>query len=152
MEFKDVAAVSGKSGLFKIVKPTRNGVILETMDDKKSRMVSGMDARVSVLDEISIYTNTKDGSVPLKEVMIKIYKEFQDDPGIDTKSSPEELKAFLKHILPDFDETRVYNSDIKKLITWYKTLCSQAPELLKVEKKKEKKSEKSKENSKKEDE
>ena len=101
MEFKDVASVSGKGGLYKILKPTRSGVILESLDEKKSRMVTGLDARVSVLDEISIYTNTKDGSVPLKDVLKKIFKEFADDPGIDSKSSPEELKAFLKHILPE---------------------------------------------------
>jgi hypothetical protein len=138
MEFKDVASVSGKSGLYKVLKPTRTGVILESMDESKSKLVTSLNARVSILDEVSIYTNTKEGSVSLKEVLRKIYKEFDSDPGVDAKSSPEELKAFLKFILPDFDENRVYPSDIKKLVQWYKTLYVQAPELLKEEVKKEK--------------
>ena len=144
MEFKDVASVSGKSGLYKVLKPTRTGVILESMDESKTKMVTSLNARVSILDEVSIYTNTKEGSVALKEVLRKIYKEFDSDPGVDAKSSPEELKSFLKFIQPDFDENRVYPSDIKKLVQWYKTLYVQAPELLKEEEKKVKKEKKPK--------
>jgi len=139
MEFKDIATVTGKGGLFKVLKPTRTGVILESMDEAKTKLIAGMNTRVSLLDEISIYTHGKEGSVPLKDVMQKIHKEFNNDPGVDGKSSPDELKAFLKFILPDYDEERVYVSDIKKLVVWYGTLLRYTPELLTEEKKEVKK-------------
>ena len=94
-------------------------------------MIAGMNNRISVLEEISIYTKTNDGSTPLKEVMQAIYKEFGDDPGIESNSDGEELKAFIKHILPEYDESRVYVSDIKKVVNWYGILLQEAPDLLK---------------------
>jgi hypothetical protein len=131
MELQEIASVSGKPGLFKVMKPTRTGVILESMDEQKTRLAAGPNHRISVLSEISIYTTTADGSVPLAEVLQTMHKEFGDDPGVDAKSTNEELKAFLQHILPDYDRERVYVSDIKKLLNWYQLLLQQAPEVLK---------------------
>ncbi|MFY0592832.1 DUF5606 domain-containing protein [Roseivirga sp.] len=127
MKFEEIAAVSGKGGLYKVLKPTKTGVILESLDGKKSKLVVGADAQVSILSEISIYTHTTDGATPLKEVMEKIHSEFEGDTGLDKKSGPDELKSFLKHVLPDYDEERVYVSDIKKLVTWYNLLSEIAP-------------------------
>ncbi len=131
MKFKNLATVSGKHGLFKILKPTRSGVILEALDDKNTKMVVGANQRVSVLSEISIYTTTEEGAVPLEEVMRKIDQEFQGDLGLDSNADPDELKAFLKHILPEFDEARVYSSDIKKLVSWYGIIKAKVPVVLK---------------------
>lgn len=130
MDLKEIASISGKGGLFRIVKPTRSGVIVESLDDKAARMVATANHRISVLKEISIYTNDAEGSAPLEDVLQTIYKEFGDDPGVDSSSSSEELKAFLQHILPDYDRDRVYVSDIKKLVGWYKILLQFAPEAL----------------------
>ncbi len=131
MEYKDIASVSGKGGLFKIISPNKSRVILESLDNEKKRLVSGMNNRISVLEEISVYTHTADGSTPLKEVLSKIFTEFGDDIGVESNSDGGELKSFLKHILPDFDESRVYVSDIKKIVNWYNILLKEAPELLK---------------------
>ena len=137
MEFSDIASVSGKGILFKIVSPTRSGVILESLDEHKKKMVASVHNKVSVLSEISIYTTDSDGAVPLEEVMRKIHKEFDGDTDLDKNSEPDELKSFLKFILPEYDEDRVYVSDIKKLVNWYAQLVKEAPEVLK-EKKEEK--------------
>src|SRR5210317_211196 len=118
-ELKDIAAVSGKGGLVRVVKPGRSGVILESMDQKKGKIVATPNHKVSVLSEISIYTNTEEGSIPLEDVFRKIYEEFEDDPGVDAKSSPDELMSFIKFIVPEFDDSRVYPSDVKKLVSWY---------------------------------
>lgn len=139
MDFSDIAAVSGKGVLFRIVQPTRTGVILESMDEQKKKMVATMHNKVSILSEISIYTTDSEGATPLEDVMKKIHKEFDGDTDLDKNSSPEELKSFLKFILPDYDEDRVYVSDIKKVVSWYGQLVKQAPEVL--EEKKEKKKE-----------
>lgn len=129
MNFKDIATVAGKPGLYKVLKPTRSGVVLESMDDKKTKLVAGMAQRVSILSDISIYTLTEEGAEPLESVMKKIEAEYQGDTGIEPGSSDAELRAFLKSILPEFDEARVYTSDIKKLVAWYKIIRAASPEI-----------------------
>lgn len=131
MELKDLASVSGKGGLFKVLKPGKSGVLLESLDETKTKIVAGATNRLSLLQEISIYTRTKEGSTPLENVLKKIHKEFGDDPGVDANSDSAELKAFMKSVLPEFDEDRVYTSDIKKLIKWYELIIKYAPEILK---------------------
>lgn len=139
MELKDIASVSGKGGLFKILSPTRTGAVLESLDNQKKKMIVGAHSKVSVLSEISIYTTDADGSKPLEEVLKKIHKEFNGDTDLDSSSAPDELKSFLKFILPEYDEARVYVSDIKKLVTWYAILVKEVPEIF-TEAKKESKS------------
>ncbi len=129
MDFSEVASVSGKGGLYRVVSPTRTGVILETLDDTKKKMIANMQSKVSILSDISIYTTDEEGAVPLKEVMFKIHGEFKGDTGLTSSSDGEELKSFLRFILPDYDEERVYVSDIKKLVTWYNLLVVKLPEL-----------------------
>ncbi len=130
MNFKDIATVAGKPGLYKIIKPTRSGVILESLDEKKAKLVAGMSMRVSILNDISIYTMTEEGAEPLESVMKKIEAEYKGDTGVDSTSSDSELRAFLKSVLPDFDQDRVYISDIKKLNAWYQLIRKSAPEVL----------------------
>lgn len=130
MNFKDIATVAGKPGLYKILKPTRSGVVLESMDEKKTKLIAGMAQRVSVLSDISIYTLTEEGAEPLESVMKKIEAEYKGDLGLDTNADDSELRAFLKSVLPEFDTARVYTSDIKKLVSWYKLIRSVAPEVL----------------------
>jgi len=137
MTLADIATVTGKGGLFKVLAPTKSGVILESLDDARTKMVATPNHRISLLDEISIYTTTKEETVPLEDVLKKVYREYGDDTGVDGNSDPVELKAFLKSVLPEFDESRVYVSDIKKLVKWYDVILRYAPEILKEETKKE---------------
>jgi len=130
MTFNEIATVAGKPGLYKVMKPTRGGVILEALDEKKSKLVVGTNHRVSILGEISMYTMTEEGASPLEDIMKNIEKEFKGDVGLDINADADELRAFLKHVLPDFDEEKVYPSDIKKLISWYKIIRTFAPEVL----------------------
>jgi hypothetical protein len=129
MELSEIASISGKGGLFKVLKPGKSGVLLESLDATKARIVASATQRLSILSEISIYTTTKEGTVALEEVLKKIHKDFKDDLGVDGNSEANELKAFLKSVLPEYDENRVYVSDIKKLVKWYTTLLEQAPEV-----------------------
>lgn len=129
MTLSDIASVSGKGGLFKIWKPGKSGVILESMDAAKTKLVIGATQRMSVLSEISIYTTTKEGTVPLGEVLKTMSGRFGNDLGISSEADTAELRKFMKSFLPEFDEDRVYPSDIKKLIKWYSILKQQAPEV-----------------------
>lgn len=130
MTIADIATVSGKGGLYKVVAPTKSGVILESLDESKTKMVATTSHRLSLLNEISIYTTTREGNVPLENVLKKVQQDFGDDPGVDGNSDSDELKAFMKSILPEYDEERVYTSDIKKLVRWYGLIRKYAPEIL----------------------
>jgi hypothetical protein len=137
MELKEIASISGKGGLFKIMKPGKAGVILESLDAAKLKLVAGGKERMSVLSEISIYTTTKEGTVSLQEVIKKIKKQYDAEIGVTPESDNAKLKAFLKSVLPEFDEDRVYVSDIKKLVKWYSILLKEAPEVFEHEEKEE---------------
>lgn len=116
--------------MFKVVAPTKSGVVLESLDEAKTKVIASASNKLSLLHEISIYTTTKEGTVPLEEVLKKVHAEFGNDLGIDTEADGSELRAFLKSVLPDYDESRVYVSDIKKLVKWYQILLKAAPEIL----------------------
>jgi len=130
MTLADIATLSGKGGLYKVVAPTKSGVILESLDETKTKIVANASNKLSLLHEISIYTTSKEGTVALEEVLKKIHTEFANDLGVDANSDGVELKAFMKAVVSDFDENRVYVSDIKKLIKWYGTISKYAPEIL----------------------
>jgi hypothetical protein len=142
MDLKEIATVSGKGGLFKIIKPTRTGVILESLDEQKSRLVAGTQHKVSLLKEISIYTTGKDSSVALEEVLVAIFAKYGNKIPVHAKSSADELMAFLEQVVPNYDKERVYTSDMKKLVSWYTIMSTHAPELLKNNEAAEKQSEK----------
>jgi Domain of unknown function (DUF6852)/Domain of unknown function (DUF5606) len=129
MTLAEIATISGKGGLYKVVAPTKSGVILESLDETKAKLIATTSHRMSLLNEISIYTTTKEGTVGLEEVLKKINKDFSDDLGVDANSEANELKAFMKAVLPQYDENRVYVSDIKKLVRWYEAILKFAPEL-----------------------
>jgi len=130
MELKEIASISGKGGLYKVLKPTKSGVILEALDESKSKLVATATQRLSLLNEISIYTTDKEGTVSLESVLKKMNLDFGKDLGVDPESDATELKAFFKSVLPEYDENRVYVSDIKKLVKWYRVLSLYAPEVL----------------------
>jgi hypothetical protein len=130
MELSEIATVSGKGGLFKVISPTKSGVILESLDDAKTKLVTNANNRLSLLHEISIYTTTKEGTEPLEKILKKIHQEYGDDLGLDADADAAELRAFVKSVLPDYDEARVYVSDLKKLVKWYGIILQYAPEVL----------------------
>lgn len=141
MDLKGIAAISGKEGLYKIVKPTRTGMIVESLSESKTRLAVGSGGKVSVLEDISIYTDGERESVPLAEIFGDIYKKFALKIPVTGKSSPEELKSFLESILPEYNKDRVYLSDIKKLVLWYDLLSHMNPGLFTEQDKEEQKTE-----------
>jgi hypothetical protein len=138
MTLQEIATVSGKGGLFKVLAPTKSGVILESLDETKTKLVATTNHKLSLLHEISIYTTTKEGTVQLADVLKKIKQEYGSDLGVDANSDGTELKAFVKSVIPDFDESRVYTSDMKKLVKWYEILSKYAPEVMEETKEEEK--------------
>jgi len=136
MDLKDIMSISGKSGLFKSVAQTKNGLIVESIVDKKRFPVYISD-KVSSLEDISIFTTDKD--LPLKDVMDMIFKKENGGPCIDPKIDDAKLKKYFEEVLPDYDKERVYTSDIRKLFTWYNLLQSHGLLNMEEEKKNEEK-------------
>jgi len=126
---KEVANVSGKPGLFRILKPSRAGVIVESLDEKREKTLIGPTARVSVLKDVSIFTDGAEESVALSDVFLKIREIHGEEVTLSAKtSSDKELIEFLAEVLPEFDRSKVYVSDIKKVISWYNLLSKYTPE------------------------
>jgi len=120
MGLDKVLAISGRPGLFKLVTQTRGGFIAESLIDQKKISVN-MQHNVSILSEIAIYTLTEE--VPLKEVLTKIVEKEGGKPtSISHKDNKDKLEEYFFEVLPDYDEDRVYPSDIKKVVQWYNLL------------------------------
>ncbi|MDA3779988.1 MAG: DUF5606 domain-containing protein [Bacteroidales bacterium] len=116
---KDILAIGGYSGLYKFISQGRNGIIVESFDTKQ-KMNAQSNAKISALEDIAIFTYEED--IELKDVFKKIYDKENGGASINHKSSAKELKSYMSEILPNYDEDRVYVSDIKKLISWYNIL------------------------------
>ncbi|SIS89152.1 hypothetical protein SAMN05421766_104674 [Zobellia uliginosa] len=120
MSLDKILSIGGKPGLYKLVTQTRTGFVAESLIDKK-RISVGMRSNVSILSEIAIYT--LDEELPLREVFLKIQvKEKGGKTSIAHKAEKIKLEEYFFEILPNYDEDRVYASDIKKVIQWYNIL------------------------------
>jgi hypothetical protein len=126
---QEVANISGKPGLYRIVKPGRAGVIVESLDAGKKREMINANAKVSVLKEISVYTENVNESKPLSEIFQAIRAAHGEKVEFDLKNATnKEFFDFFATVLPDFDRERVYATDVKKIINWYNTLSEFLPE------------------------
>ncbi len=120
MSLESILSIAQKPGLFKLVTQTRGGFIAESLLDGK-RVSVNLSSNVSLLSEIAIYTLTQE--VPLKEVFNKIKtKENGAKTSVSHKDGKDTLEEYFFEVLPDYDEDRVYPSDIKKVIRWYNIL------------------------------
>ena len=119
MSLEKVLSISGKPGLYKMTKQTRSGFLAASLIDQKIISVSARH-NVSLLTEIAIYTLTQE--VPLREIFQKIATKEDGKQTISHKVPKVELEEFFFGVLPDYDEDRVYPSDIKKVVQWYNLL------------------------------
>jgi len=120
MSLNKILSIAGKPGLFKLLTQTRSGFVAESLLDGKKITVSFKN-NVSVLSEIAIYTLEEE--VPLKVVFEKIKeKEEGGKTAVSHKDDKIKLEEYLFEVLPNYDEDRVYASDIKKIVQWYNLL------------------------------
>ena len=119
MDLEGIISVSGKPGLYKVVSKKKSGLVVESIPDGKKLNIFALD-KVSALDDISIYTYEDD--IPLKDVYIKLYQIEEGAESVNHKDDATTLRDKMVQILPDFDQDRVYTSDLKKLFQWYNLL------------------------------
>ncbi len=119
MNVEKILAISGKPGLYLLQLQTRTGFVAESLTDGKKISVS-LRSNVSLLSEISMYTY--EDEKPLAAIMRAIALKENEGPAISHKEDNAKLIAYFKEIVPNYDEDRVYASDIKKVLNWYNIL------------------------------
>lgn len=119
MTLDKILAIAGKPGLFALKIQTRTGFVAESLIDGK-KITVGLKSNVSLLSEISVYTYSEEK--PLTEIMRAIAIKEDNGPAISHKEDNSKLVAYFLEVLPDYDQERVYPSDIKKIINWYNML------------------------------
>ena len=121
---KKILSVSGKPGLYKLVSQGKSMLIVEALTDGRRLPVYAREKIIS-LGDIAIYTDGDE--VPLYEVLnsVKAKEEGKAVSSIDAaRATPDELRAYMAEVLPNFDRDRVYPTDIKRLLSWYNLLIS----------------------------
>lgn len=120
MEYRQIVAVTGLGGLYQLMSTKNDGAIVRSLTDKNIKFVSARIHNITPLESIEIYT-TGD-NVRLHEVLEKIKQDDSQIAVLNSKKDDKATKAYFKTILPDFDEERVYTSDIRKVLKWYDIL------------------------------
>lgn len=118
-----ILTVSGQKGLYLYVAQARNGVIAESLQDKK-RTVFDAKSRITTLADIAIYTHTDE--LKLSEVFLALQKVLGEEQAPSAKSSDADLKALFEKAIPDYDADRFYVSHMKKVVEWYNELLDHA--------------------------
>ncbi|MBL1280183.1 MAG: DUF5606 domain-containing protein [Fluviicola sp.] len=134
MDLSGIISISGRPGLYKVIAQGKNSIIVESLIDKK-RFPAYSSDRISALEDISIYTMEEDK--PLKDIYTDILAKIGNSEAPSHKEDITTLQEFLVDILPNYDDERVYPSDIKKLFQWYNQLFKAG--VIKQEEKKEEK-------------
>ena len=119
MDLSKIISISGKPGLYTLIKQSRAGFIVESVETGKKTSVSSSN-NVSLLSNVAMYT--ADTEVPLEEVFYKIAEKENIGLAISHKESGAKLHSYFAEVLPDYDKDRVYDSDLKKLFQWYNIL------------------------------
>ena len=117
-----ILAISGKPGLYKLVSRAKNSLIVEALDDTHKRIPAFGSDRITSLADIAMFTETED--VPLMKVLASL-RDLEGGKASSLnfkKATPKELHDYFSKVLPEWDQDRVQNSHIKKLIQWYDIL------------------------------
>ncbi|MDE6095770.1 MAG: DUF5606 domain-containing protein [Muribaculaceae bacterium] len=117
---REILAITGKPGLFRIVSQGNKMLVVEELKTKKRFPAHSRDKVVS-LGDIAMYTDS--GDKPLGEILDLVYAR-NEGKAIDVKKLIADggLRDEFEAVIPDFDKERVYDNDIKKLFTWYNIL------------------------------
>jgi hypothetical protein len=114
-------AITGKPGLFNIISQSKGGFVVQSLVDQKKFPISNSH-NVSVLNDIAIYTYEEE--VPLRKIFITINEKEEGKETISAKTDNKTLLSYFAEILPNFDQERVYASNIKKVLQWYNILVA----------------------------
>ena len=137
---KNILAITGKPGLYRLVNRGTNMLIVESLLDGKRMPTYARDKIISLAD-VSMYTTGDD--IELWKVLEAACKKEDGKPcAIDAKKADNKVVlAWFDEVLPDWDRDRVYPTDVRKLISWYNILINAGITTFKPEEENEEKAE-----------
>lgn len=112
MKIKDLMSISGMPGLYKLLATKQSGIVAESLETGQKKFFSARSYQFSPLESIAIYTH--DDALPLEDV----FTSMKSNPPAENLAKSE-LRDYFEEILPDHDQSKVYVSDIKKIVSWY---------------------------------
>ncbi len=130
MEFNKIISITGKSGLFELMSTRADGAVVRSLEDNSTKFAASRQHQFSHLESIEVYTQ-KDNTT-LREILIAM--KNSDEPQPDANAEAKVLKAYFEKVYPEMDFGRVFNSDMKKMVRWYKILTEKNIDFTKVEK------------------
>lgn len=112
MKIKDLMSVSGMPGLYRSIATKKTGIVAESLETGQKKFLSARSYQFSPLESIAIYTDTD--ALPLEDV----FNKMKDNPPSDDLAKSD-LRKYFSEVLPDHDRSKVYASDIKKIVSWF---------------------------------
>lgn len=117
MEYSKLISVTGLNGLYELVGSKTDGAIVKSLEDSSTKFVSSRVHNFSHLESIEVYT-VRD-NVNLSEVFQAMGKNPLPLPADKDTAA---VKKYFETVYPDMDFSRVYASDMKKMIKWYSVI------------------------------
>lgn len=127
MKLTELVSITGKPGLYRVLNRHANGIVVESLEDRKRKFPVRSNLQVALLDKITIFS-TGTEELFLGQILDRMYERYGTELPVSAKSSGRELRAFMQEIAPEYDEERVYVSDLKKMIKWYRLLLEHLSE------------------------
>jgi hypothetical protein len=127
MILTDLASISGKPGLYRVIARHKNGVVVESLEERKRKFPVRSNLQVAMLDKVTIFSKGTD-DLFLGTIFDTIYQRYGRSLPVTPKSTARELREFMEEVAPEHDENRVYVSDVKKLVKWYNILIERLSE------------------------
>jgi hypothetical protein len=119
MDLSKILSINGKNGLFKLISQGTNNFIVESLEDNK-RFPAFQSEGISILENISIYTY--DDPIELRKLFEAIYLKQEKQPLEHKNWTDTQMRTYFKEVLPNYDEEKVFISNIKKAYQWYNIL------------------------------
>jgi hypothetical protein len=127
MKFREIVSINGLPGLYQLVTTKSDGAIVRSIDDNTTKFVAARKHSVTALDGIEVFTTGE--NMRLFEVFMSMKKNESAAGEIDlSKADNKQITQYFGAIFPEFDKDRVYVSDMKKMVKWFRIL--NAKELL----------------------
>jgi hypothetical protein len=117
MDYNKIISVTGLGGLFELLSSKSDGAIVKSLEDNSTRFVSSRVHNFSHLESIEVYTQRENAN------LVEVFHAMQaSDEKLPDEKNPKSITAYFGKVYPDMDFDRVYASDMKKMVRWFKVL------------------------------
>mgnify|MGYP006429738439 CR=1 FL=1 len=121
MKLTELVSITGKPGLYRVINRNANGIVVESLEDRKRKFPVRSNLQVALLDKITIFSKGVE-ELFLGDILDRMFEKYGAEIPVSAKSSGRELREFMEEVAPEYDNERVYASDIKKMLKWYHLL------------------------------